>query len=127
MLGAVGARLLYPNKIVQHAGIIYGIGGVAGHSHKGRPASEQGYWNRAILPQNLSGVTAACMLVRKEVFEKVGMLNEQELAVAFNDADLCLRIREAGYKIVYCPYAEFYHYESASRGYENYARQIPAL
>lgn len=118
-VGAVGARLLYPNNLVQHAGIILGIGGVAGHNHKGRPASDPGYFNRLILPQNLSAVTAACLLMRRDVLTKVGPLDEDALAVAFNDVDLCLRIRSAGYLIVYTPYAELYHHESISRGLED--------
>lgn len=118
-VGSVGARLLFPNDLLQHGGVVIGIGGVAGHSHKGRPRQDPGYFNRAILTQAVSGVTAACMLVRKEVFEQVGGFDEQNLAVAFNDVDLSLKIREAGYRIVYCPYAELYHYESVSRGFEN--------
>jgi glycosyltransferase involved in cell wall biosynthesis len=117
-VGAVGARLLYPNGILQHGGVILGIGGIAGHNHKGRPRHDVGYFNRAILPQNLSAVTAACLVMRKEVFDEVGGFDEEHLAVAFNDVDLCLRIREHGYLNVYNPYAECYHHESVSRGYE---------
>jgi GT2 family glycosyltransferase len=117
-VGAVGARLIYPNDTVQHAGVILGIGGVAGHSHKGQPRSSPGYWNRAILVQNLSAVTAACLLMRREIFEEIDGFDES-LIVAFNDIDLCLRITERGYRIVFTPYAELYHFESASRGYEN--------
>ncbi len=118
-VGGVGARLLYPNNLLQHGGIILGIGGVAGHNHKGRPKHDPGYFNRAILPQNLSAVTAACLLMRRGIFEELGGFEEEELSVAFNDVDLCLRVRQKGYKIVYTPYAELYHYESASRGLEN--------
>ncbi len=117
-IAAVGARLLYPNGLLQHGGVILGVGGVAGHSNKGIEEENPGYFNRAILAQNLSCVTAACMLVQKHVFLEVGGLDEDTLAVAFNDVDLCLKIRAKGYKIVYTPYARFYHYESASRGYE---------
>ncbi len=117
-VGAVGARLLFPNNLLQHGGVILGIGGVAGHNHKGRPKEDPGYFNRAILSQNLSAVTAACILVRREVFEQIKGFDEL-LSVAFNDVDLCLRIRKEGYKIVYEPQAELYHHESASRGYEN--------
>lgn len=117
-VGAVGARLLYPNGLVQHAGIILGIGGVAGHNHKGRPRHDVGYFNRLILPQNLSAVTAACLVMKRELFEEVGGFDEDTLSVAFNDVDLCLKVRRAGLRIVYTPYAELYHYESASRGYE---------
>jgi glycosyltransferase involved in cell wall biosynthesis len=117
-VGAVGARLLFPNNLLQHGGVILGIGGVAGHNHKGRPKEDPGYFNRAILSQNLSAVTAACILMRREVFEQIKGFDEL-LSVAFNDVDLCLRIRKEGYKIVYEPQAELYHHESASRGYEN--------
>lgn len=117
-VGAVGARLLFPNNLLQHGGVILGIGGVAGHNHKGRPKEDPGYFNRAILSQNLSAVTAACILLRRDVFERVKGFDE-ELSVAFNDVDFCLRIRAAGFRVVYEPRAELYHYESASRGYEN--------
>jgi glycosyltransferase involved in cell wall biosynthesis len=117
-VGAVGARLLFPNNLLQHGGVILGIGGVAGHNHKGRPKEDPGYFNRAILSQNLSAVTAACILLRRDVFEGVKGFDE-ELSVAFNDVDFCLRIRDAGFRVVYEPRAELYHYESASRGYEN--------
>ncbi len=117
-VGAVGARLLYPNGLLQHGGIVLGIGGVAGHNHKGRARHDPGYFNRAILCQNLSGVTAACVLVRKSVFEEVRGFEEGALSVAFNDVDLCLKIRKEGYLVVYNPHAELYHHESASRGYE---------
>ena len=122
-VGAVGARLLFPNNLLQHGGVIIGIGGVAGHNHKGRPREDFGYFNRAILSQNLSAVTAACLLMRREVFERINGFDEQ-LSVAFNDVDLCLRIREASFKIVYEPEAELYHHESASRGYENTAEKF---
>jgi GT2 family glycosyltransferase len=117
-VGGVGARLFFPNGLLQHGGVITGIGGVAGHNHKGRLRHDPGYFNRAILCQNLSAVTAACMLVRKEVFSEVGGFEEEALSVAFNDVDLCLKIRSKGYLIVYTPYAELVHHESASRGYE---------
>jgi len=117
-VGAVGARLLYPNGLLQHGGVILGIGGIAGHNHKGRPRHDVGYFNRAILPQNLSAVTAACMVLRREVFDEVGGFDEDKLSVAFNDVDLCLRIREHGYLNVYDAYAECFHHESVSRGYE---------
>ncbi len=116
--GAVGARLLYPNGLLQHAGVIVGIGGVAGHSNKGRLREDPGYFNRAILTQNLTAVTAACVVMSRAVFEEVGGFDDKDLTVAFNDVDLCLKIRSKGYKITYVPYAELYHFESASRGYE---------
>lgn len=118
-VAAVGARLLFPNGTVQHAGVITGIGGVAGHQFKNAPISSLGYFCRAVLPQNLSAVTAACMLVHKHLFHNVGGFDQEHLAVAFNDIDLCLKLREAGGLIVYTPYAELLHHESVSRGYED--------
>ena len=117
-IGAVGARLWYPNNLLQHGGIVLGIGGVAGHSHKGVQRHNPGYFNRVALVQCVSAVTAACMLLRREVFDELGGLDEKALSVAFNDVDFCLRIRGAGYRIVWTPFAELYHYESASRGLE---------
>lgn len=117
-VGAVGAKLYYPDDTIQHAGVILGIGGVAGHSHKNYPRNDYGYMGRLILAQNLSAVTAACLLLRKSVWDEIGGLNEA-FAVAFNDVDFCMRIREAGYLIVFTPFAELYHYESKSRGLED--------
>ncbi|MCR5099179.1 MAG: glycosyltransferase family 2 protein [Lachnospiraceae bacterium] len=122
-VGAVGARLFYPDGDLQHAGIVMGIGGVAGHIHQRSDGEFTGYFNRIIAQQDISGVTAACMLVRRSVYELVGGLNE-DLAVAFNDVDFCLRIRETGYRIVYNPYATMTHYESKSRGYEDDPEKI---
>jgi GT2 family glycosyltransferase len=116
--GCVGAKLYYPNDKVQHAGVILGIGGVAGHSHKYFERDEAGYFSRAVLPQNLSAVTAACLVVRKKVYDEVGGLDEK-LQIAFNDIDFCLKVRLAGYKNVFTPYAELYHHESLSRGEED--------
>lgn len=118
-IGAVGAKLLYPHGAVQHAGVILGIGGVAGHSHKGFPRKHPGYSARAQLISRFSAVTAACLLVKKSVYEQVSGLNEIDLTVAFNDVDFCLRIMRAGYHNVWTPYAELYHHESATRGYED--------
>ncbi|MEO1884214.1 MAG: glycosyltransferase family 2 protein, partial [Methyloprofundus sp.] len=118
-VGAVGAKLYYPDDSIQHAGVIVGLGGVAGHSHKHFPRDNPGYCGRLLLTQNLTAVTAACLLVRKDVFDTVGGFDAQNLSVAFNDVDLCLRIQEAGFYNVWTPYAEMYHYESASRGYED--------
>ncbi|HEX4668249.1 MAG TPA: glycosyltransferase family 2 protein, partial [Chthoniobacterales bacterium] len=118
-VGAVGARLLYPDGHIQHAGVVLGGGGVAGHAHKGLPRTNTGYFSRAILVQEFSAVTAACMLVRRKAFLEVGGFEEEHLAVAFNDVDFCLRLRQRGYHIIYTPYAEFYHSESASRGFED--------
>ena len=118
-VGAVGARLWYPNNTLQHGGVVLGVGGVAGHSHKHLPRGQYGYFGRACILQSFSGVTAACHLIRKSVYEEVGGLNETDLKIAFNDVDFCLRVREAGYRNVWTPYAELYHYESATRGFEN--------
>ena len=117
-VGAVGAMLYYPDDTVQHAGVILGIGGVAGHSHKYFKRGEYGYASRMTIAQNLSAVTAACCLIPRHVWEQVGGLDES-FAVAFNDVDLCMRIRKAGYLIVWTPYAELYHFESKSRGLED--------
>lgn len=117
-VGAVGAKLYYPDDRIQHAGVVVGFGGVAGHSYQHMPRSHLGQMNRANLVQNLSSVTAACVLLRRDVYEKVGGLDEG-LSVAFNDIDFCLRILDLGLRIVWTPYAELYHHESASRGYED--------
>ncbi len=115
-IGAVGALLYYPDGRIQHAGVIVGLGGVAWHAHHGLRRGDFGYFGRAAVAQNLSAVTAACLVMPKAVFDEVGGFNEKDLSVAFNDVDLCLRIREAGYRIVWTPHAELYHHESASRG-----------
>ncbi|WP_043285026.1 glycosyltransferase family 2 protein [Paraburkholderia oxyphila] len=118
-VGAVGAKLLYPDNTLQHAGIVLGIGGVAGHANKhGRPP-HRGYFGRTGLIGSWSAITAACMVVRREVFQGVGGLNETDLTVAFNDVDFCLKLKAAGYRNVLTPYAELYHHESATRGYED--------
>ncbi len=117
-VGAVGAMLYYPDDTIQHAGVIVGLGGVAGHSHKNFQRGTPGYAIRLTIAQNLSAVTGACLMVRRKVWEEVGGLDEK-FAVAFNDVDLCMKIRAAGYLIVWTPYAELYHYESKSRGYED--------
>lgn len=120
-IGCVGAKLYYPNDTLQHGGVILGLGGVAGHSHKYFPREHPGYFYRLHLVQNLSAVTGACLLVRKAVFEEVGGLNEEHLTIAFNDVDLCLKVREAGYRNLWTPYAELYHHESVSRGADDNA------
>ena len=118
-IGAVGAKLYYANDTIQHAGVIVGLGGMAGHGFKFLAREAPGYHWKPFLIQNYSAVTAACLIMRRSVFEEVGGLNEKHLKVAFNDVDLCLRIRERGYRIVWTPYAELYHLESASRGSDN--------
>lgn len=121
-MGAVGAMLLYPDGSIQHAGVILGVGtvagGVAAHAHAHLPGDTPGYFGRALLPQSMSAVTAACLAVKREVFDAVGGLDPQ-LAVAFNDVDFCLRLRDAGYRNLWTPYARLVHHESASRGYED--------
>ncbi|MFZ2235444.1 MAG: glycosyl transferase family 2, partial [Dokdonella sp.] len=101
---------------LQHAGVIIGLGGVAGHSHLMLPSGHPGYFSRPRLIQNLSAVTFACAMTRRDVFEQLGGLNDKELTVAFNDIDYCLRAREAGYLVVYTPYASLFHRESKTRG-----------
>lgn len=115
-IGCVGAKLYYPNDTLQHAGVILGIGGVAGHAHKYFDRNSPGYFTRLHLAHNFSAVTAACLLVRRAVFEEVGGLNEENLSIAFNDVELCLKVREAGYRNLWTPHAELYHHESVSRG-----------
>jgi len=114
-VGIVGAMLYYPNDTVQHAGVITGLGGFAGHSHKYHPRGKSGYMFRLACVQNLSCVTAANLLVTRQAFEAADGLDE-EFTVAFNDVDFCLRIRDMGYQILFTPYAECYHHESISRG-----------
>ena len=115
-VGAVGARLWYPDRTLQHGGVVLGIGGVAGHAHKRLPNDRGGYFERAALIQSFSVVTAACLIVQKKHYLAVNGLNEAELKVAFNDVDFCLRLREAGLRNVWTPYAELFHHESATRG-----------
>jgi GT2 family glycosyltransferase len=118
-VGIVGTKLLYPDKTIQHGGVVIGLGGVAGHAHAMRYADDPGYFGRAQLMQNLSAVTFACAMIRRDVYDRLGGLDETNLAVAFNDIDFCLRAREEGYLIVYTPYATLIHHESKSRGYED--------
>lgn len=113
--GAVGACLWYPNDTLQHGGVILGLGGVAGHMHYKMRRGTFGYFGRAVATQNVSVVTAACLVIRRAVYDEVGGLDE-EFAVAFNDVDFCIRVREAGYRNVWTPHAELYHHESATRG-----------
>ena len=113
-VGAVGAKLYYPDNTIQHGGVLIGVGAGAGHLHCDRPRDDLGYMGRLIYTNNVSAVTAACMMVRREVWERVNGLDES-FAVAFNDVDFCMRIRQLGYLIVFTPFAELYHYESKSR------------
>ena len=99
--------------------MITGIGGIAAHAHKYLKRGKPGFFSRAQLIQNFSVVTAACLVVKKSIFEEMGGLDEVNLKVAYNDVDFCLRVREAGYRNVWTPYAELYHHESATRGYED--------
>jgi GT2 family glycosyltransferase len=114
-VGAVGARLLYPNNTVQHAGVVLGVGGIAEHAFRHFPADAPGVSRQLQVTRNYSSVTGACLLTRREVFEEVGGFDEERLPVTFNDVDLCLKMRRAGYLIVYTPFAKLYHHESASR------------
>lgn len=115
-VGAVGARLWHPNFTLQHGGVILGPGALAVHAHDGLPLGWNGYMGRAALTQSFSAVTAACMVVRKSLFKQVGGLDEVNLKAAFNDINLCLRLREAGFRNVWTPYAELLHHESATQG-----------
>ncbi len=122
-IGVVGAKLYYPNGTIQHAGLVLGILSNAGHLHKHMPGSAQGYCRRLVVAQNLSAVTAACMVLRKEVFQQAGGMDEK-LAVAFNDVDLCLRVQRQGYRNLFTPHAELFHLESATRGYDDSPEQL---
>lgn len=115
-IGAVGAKLYFPNDTIQHAGVILGVGGVANHAHLHFPAQHPGYFGRLKVIQQYSAITAACLIVRKEIFDKVSGLNEKDLTVAFNDVDFCIKVMEKGYRNLWTPYAELYHHESATRG-----------
>lgn len=123
-VGAVGAKLYYPNDTIQHAGVTIGVLGLAGHSHKNLPKDHPGYFAKNFFIHNVSAVTAACLMVKKCLFEKVNGLNEEVLAIAFNDVDLCLRLLEIGYYNIFTPYSEAYHHESVSRGLEDDDRKI---
>jgi len=114
-IGCVGAKLYYPNGRIQHAGVVLGIGGVAGHAFRFEPGDAPGYQGRLALAQNYSAVTAACLLVRKSLYQEVGGLDER-LAVNYNDVDFCLRVKALGYRNVWTPHAELTHYESFTRG-----------
>ena len=117
-VGVVGGKLYYPDGTLQHAGIIIGIGGIAGHSHKHGDGNHHGYFSRPHLVQNVSAVTGACLMLKKDIYNEVNGLDSEHLKIAFNDVDFCLRIREKGYLNVFTPYCEAYHHESVTRGYE---------
>lgn len=123
-VGAVGAKLYYPDHRVQHAGIIIGIVGIAGHSHRFCHKSEVGYYARPHIIHNVSAVTGAFMMVKKMIYEEMGGLNEKDLDIAYNDVDFCLRLRDKGYLNVFTPYCEAFHHESASRGYEDTKQKV---
>ena len=118
-VGCVGAKLIYSDGRIQHAGVILGYGGGAGHAHKFFPRTHPGYMKRLVATQNFSAVTAACLLVKRSLFNVVEGLNEADLAVAFNDVDFCLRVLQTGVRNVYCAEAELYHHESISRGHDH--------
>ena len=122
-VGAVGVKLIYPDHTIQHAGCVIGMGGIAGHMFTDMPANRTGYLHKASILQDMSAVTAACMMMKKSVFEEAGGFTEA-LAVAFNDVDLCLKVRKAGFLIVYDPYVQLYHMESKSRGAEDSKEKI---
>jgi GT2 family glycosyltransferase len=124
-VGAVGAKLYYDDGRIQHAGVVLGIHGVAGHSHRFFDRLSAGYFGRLQLAQNMSAVTAACMVVRREAWDQVGGLDEENLAIAFNDVDFCLRLRDAGWRVVWSPYAELIHHESVSRGPDVVGPRVP--
>ena len=120
-IGAVGAKLWYLNNLLQHGGVTLGLGAsrIAGHTHHNLPMGQYGYFGRAVLTQELSAVTAACLVVLKKNYLEVGGLNETDLTVAFNDIDFCLKLKSRGYRNVWTPFAELYHHESATRGVED--------
>ena len=121
-VGAVGAKLYYPDDTIQHAGLGIGLLTLAGHYFRNFPRQHPGYMGRLIYAHNVSAVTAACVMIRRDVWEQVGGLDET-FEVAFNDVDLCMKIRKAGYLIIFTPFAELYHYESKSRGLDSDAEK----
>lgn len=126
-VGAVGARLLYPDSRIQHAGVIHGLHhGLAGHAFKLMPSENRGYLSQAMLPRNYSAVTAACLLTPRSLFLELGGFDEQNFAVAYNDVDYCYRLLERGYRAVYCPDAELLHREGTSRGFKDNPREVAA-
>jgi GT2 family glycosyltransferase len=126
-VGAVGARLLYADGTIQHAGVVLGVEGVAGHECVGESPERGGYFGRSHLQRCTAAVTGACLATRRELFTQVGGFDAVHLSVAFNDIDYCLRVRKAGYRIVYDPFVVLYHFESKSRGYDLDAVQVARL
>ena len=123
-VGAVGAKLLYPSGEIQHAGVVLGIGGVAGHGFAHSPGNASGYFNRAIIPSEFSAVTAACLMVEKKKYLEVDGLDETNLKIAFNDIDFCLKLRARSYRNILNPNAIIRHHESKTRGYEDDPKKI---
>ncbi len=121
-IGAVGVRLLFPDDTIQHAGVVIGLGGIAEHVFAGTDKNENGYFNFLKCTNNYSGVTAACLMVRKNVFTLVGGFDEN-LPVEYNDIDFCLKLVDAGYRNVYLPYVSLYHFESVSRGHPHKTKE----
>lgn len=126
-VAVVGAKLYYADDTIQHAGDLVGMGGIAHHAHAFLPRDNPGYQGRAQLAQDMSAVTGACMMIRRSVYEALGGLNAADLPVAFNDVDFCLRVREAGWRVVWTPWAELYHYESKSRGADDTEEKIARM
>jgi GT2 family glycosyltransferase len=133
-IGAVGAKLLYPDGTIQHGGITLGVGGVAGHQYVRKPRNDVGYFGHLKLVRAVAAVTGACMMLRREAYLEVGGLDEVALPVAFNDIDLCLKLLARGYRNLFTPYAELYHAESMSRGSDavgenavRYARDVATM
>ncbi|PZP40805.1 MAG: hypothetical protein DI598_19045, partial [Pseudopedobacter saltans] len=118
-IGCVGAKLLYPDGTIQHAGVVLGLGGIAGHPHKFKRGDEEGYFRLLKIVHNVSAVTAAALIVRKEIFLEVNGLDENDLKVAFNDVDFCIKVRNAGYRNIWTPFSLIRHHESKSRGLDD--------
>lgn len=123
-IGAVGARLYYPDKTIQHAGIILGINGIAGNALVNLPYGKHAYFGIEAITRNVSAVTGACLFCRRNLYEEVGFMDNKKFKVAFNDVDFCLKLLERGYRNIYNPYIELIHYESKTRGYEDSPEKI---
>jgi GT2 family glycosyltransferase len=122
-VAVAGAILLYPNRKIQHAGVVSGLGGVADHAYRGAPPANQGYFGDLTLVRNVSAVTGACLAIKRSVFEEVGGFDEVNLPIAFNDVALCFEVLSHGYRIVLTPYSRLIHYESFTRGPDDVIRQ----